>query len=123
MTETFTSAAFGSVLSQRMQSWGRLSLALPPGSGSAVERGEWDAPRGADRVGEPPRGGRLSPAPSGPHRALALDSGGSPVRISPLAMLQEIVGGRGIAVSHDTLWRFLAAAGSVSKKDTGRRRA
>lgn len=49
------------------------------------------------------------------HRAWLLDQ----VRACPhltLAMLQEMLAGRGIAVSHDTIWRFLRGCGFSFKK-------
>lgn len=67
--------------------------------------------------------GSVSPAQMGgyrrpvlePHRAWLLDQ----VRACPhitLAMLQEMLTGRGIAVSHDTVWRFLRGCGFSFKK-------
>jgi len=46
-----------------------------------------------------------------PHRVWLLDQVQSRPHIT-LAMLQEMLAGRGIAVSHDTVWRFLRGCGS-----------
>lgn len=67
--------------------------------------------------------GSVSPAQMGgyrrpilePHRAWLLDQ----VRARPhitLAMLQQMLAGRGIVVSHDTVWRFLRGCGFSFKK-------
>lgn len=67
--------------------------------------------------------GSVSPARMGgyrrpllePHRAWLLDQVQSRPHIT-LAMLQEMLAGRGIAVSHDTVWRFLRGCGFSFKK-------
>lgn len=67
--------------------------------------------------------GSVSPARMGgyrrpvlePHRAWLLDQVQSRPHIT-LAMLQEMLAGRGIVVSHDTVWRFLRGCGFSFKK-------
>lgn len=67
--------------------------------------------------------GSVSPAQMGgyrrpllePHRVWLLDQVQSRPHIT-LAMLQEMLAGRGIAVSHDTVWRFLRGCGFSFKK-------
>jgi putative transposase len=67
--------------------------------------------------------GSVSPARMGdyrrpilePHRDWLLDQVQSRPHIT-LGMLQEMLAGRGIAVSHDTVWRFLRGCGFSFKK-------
>ena len=59
-------------------------------------------------------GGYRRPIPE-PHRVWLLDQ----VRACPhitLALLQELLAQRGVAVSHDTVWRFLRGCGFSFKK-------
>jgi len=67
--------------------------------------------------------GSVSPARIGgyrrpllePHRDWLLDQVQSRPHVT-LAMLQEMLAGRGIVVSHDTVWRFLRGCGFSFKK-------
>lgn len=69
------------------------------------------------------RTGSVSPAQMGgyrrpvlePHRAWLLDQVQNCPHVT-LAMLQQMLAERGIAVSHDTVWRFLRACGLSFKK-------
>lgn len=67
--------------------------------------------------------GSVSPAQMGgyrrpilePHRDWLLDQVQSRSHVT-LGILQEMLAGRGIAVSHDTVWRFLRGCGFSFKK-------
>jgi len=69
------------------------------------------------------RTGSVSPAQMGgyrrpvlePHRAWLLEHVQAGPHIT-LAMLQDMLSGRGVVVSHDTVWRFLRGCGLSFKK-------
>lgn len=74
------------------------------------------------------RTGSVQPGQMGGHRRPILEPHRDwllgQIRACPeitLAMLRELLAGRGIEVSHDTVWRFLRACGFSLKKDAGRR--